>query len=120
MATFVWLEEQLTGRQIPVNADQVMYLKPTTSGAQTAVVFAAFAGGIHSIMVNGDLETIAKQLAGPPHVHPPKTAEEIAAAAPDPTLLQAAAEGDPAAAAALETAAATEAAGGKPKPPKAP
>lgn len=60
MVKFVWLD--VAGGQVPVNPDQVAYIK--RSGASTSLVFGAVAGGLHELVVLGDGEEVAWQLEG--------------------------------------------------------
>lgn len=60
MVKFVWLAVPLGG-QIPVNPDQVAYLRQTKDG-QTAVVFGAMQGGLHEQLVEGDGLSVAAAL----------------------------------------------------------
>lgn len=62
---FVWLAA-LDGGQVPVNPDQVCYLRPyPRREPATEIVFGAVAGGLHSLAVLGDGEDIAAALLGP-------------------------------------------------------
>lgn len=90
---FVWLDVP-GGGEIPVNPDQVAYLR-TGQGAEhegkTEVVFGAVNGGLHSVIVQGDGRDIAEQLAaggrwiegllhpGPHHPRPGEGKSEIPA-----------------------------------------
>lgn len=60
MVKFVWLDMR-DGGQLPVNPDQVQYLRQTRDGG-TAVVFGALQGAMHELIVAGDGETVAALL----------------------------------------------------------
>jgi hypothetical protein len=65
MVKFVWLEAAGGGR-VPVNPDQVLYVRNIEGSAR--VVFGAFPGGFHELVLAGDGEEIIDALergAGP-------------------------------------------------------
>lgn len=59
---FVWLDQQ-DGTKVPINPDQVAYLRRSQTGA-TEVVFGAVNGGLHSILVAGSGESVAARISG--------------------------------------------------------
>lgn len=60
---FVWLDVP-GGGEIPVNPDQVAYLRAGQAAHEglTEVVFGAVTGGLHSVIVEGDGRDVAAQL----------------------------------------------------------
>lgn len=62
MAKFIWLEV-VGGGLVPVNPDQVQYLRRTREGA-TAIVFGAFNGGVHELLVADEAGVVVHQLEG--------------------------------------------------------
>ncbi len=63
MTEFVWLEVPGGGR-VPVNPDQVAYLR--SQDGRTELVFGAVQGGLHTLAVAGDGESVAAQLEASP------------------------------------------------------
>ena len=68
---WVWLETTM-GR-VPVNPDQVAYLRSAPTGRGARVVFGAAAAGLHEIEAHGSLAEVAKALESEPadDVSPP-------------------------------------------------
>lgn len=64
---FVWLDVP-GGGQIPVNPDQVMYLRQgqAEDDGKTEIVFDAGPYGLHTVIVSGDGRDVAKQLEDAP------------------------------------------------------
>ncbi len=62
MVKFVWLDAD-NGGQVPVNPDQVMYLRRTADG-KTGVVMSSFGGGMDQIVVTTDAQHTAALLEG--------------------------------------------------------
>jgi hypothetical protein len=63
---FVWLDVP-GGGAIPINPDQVAYLRNSvTLEGQTQVVFGAVPGGLHSVAVLGDGREVAEKLEAAP------------------------------------------------------
>lgn len=63
MVKFVWLEVG-DGARIPVNPDQVRYLKRTREG-KTAIVFSAMPGGFDELVLEMDAEEAVEALECP-------------------------------------------------------
>lgn len=74
---FVWLDVP-GGGEIPVNPDQVAYLRAGQGDHQsrTEVVFGAVNGGLHSVIVTGEGRAVADALQGVFEA-PPITQAEI-------------------------------------------
>lgn len=68
---FVWLDVP-GGGQIPVNPDQVAYLKISSvfHEGRTEIVFGAVNGGLHSVIVEGEGREVAAALTGAPEQPP--------------------------------------------------
>ncbi len=66
MLKFVWIED-LYGRRLAVNPDQVAYLRANKGHQEsTSIVFGAFGGGMHEVLAPDDLDTVAKALEARP------------------------------------------------------
>lgn len=63
MTRFVSLDVP-AGGSVPVNPDQVAYLK-RAPGEAVVLVFGAVQGGLHELAVLGDLDSVLAALSGP-------------------------------------------------------
>lgn len=62
MAKFVWFESYTEGR-VPVNPDQVAYVRKGVRG-ETQLVFGAIQGGFHMLQVAGPVDEAVDALEG--------------------------------------------------------
>lgn len=60
MAKFVWIDVENGGR-VPINPDQVRYLRRTVDG-KTGIVFGAFAGGYDQVVSEMGAEAVVMLL----------------------------------------------------------
>jgi hypothetical protein len=62
MTKFVWIDVENGGR-VPINPDQVRYLRRTRQG-KTAIIFGAIAGGFDEVISEASAHDVVAMLEG--------------------------------------------------------